>query len=220
MTHNGLHHDGQGQRPTPGPKTKPVSHYSVEDVEWHGETYYRNKNGSWFQPYIRHGVRKFKYFKQYECTMCNTVFFGHKQSTIAARHFCSAECKSAGNSGALNRTWIGDVCPVNSADPDSYLLEAAPGHPNARRGRVLQHRLVIERHLGRFLRSDEFVHHIDCDKQNNDLENLVVLDHWRHNVAHAGLENCVKDLFAMGVLAFDRDASAYVVVPREVDDGR
>lgn len=41
-----------------------------------------------------------------------------------------------------------------------YLLEFCPGHPNAKNnGCVYQHRIVMERYLGRYLSSKECVHH-------------------------------------------------------------
>ena len=39
----------------------------------------------------------------------------------------------------------------------------------------LEHRKVLEEHLGRKLKSEEIVHHIDGDKQNNDLNNLQIM---------------------------------------------
>jgi hypothetical protein len=37
---------------------------------------------------------------------------------------------------------------------------------------VKEHRLIVAQHLGRPLRSDESVHHIDGNRQNNDINNL------------------------------------------------
>ena len=45
---------------------------------------------------------------------------------------------------------------------------------------VRKHRLIMEQHLGRKLKSTEDVHHIDEDGQNNDLSNLEIISHKRH----------------------------------------
>lgn len=51
----------------------------------------------------------------------------------------------------------------------------------------LQHRLVAEKMLGRKLREDEVVHHIDGDKRNNDPENLMVMTAAEHGRFHLRL---------------------------------
>ncbi len=46
---------------------------------------------------------------------------------------------------------------------------------------VLEHRWVMEQHLGRKLLPNEEIHHIDGNKRNNDIANLEVFtDHIAH----------------------------------------
>jgi hypothetical protein len=42
----------------------------------------------------------------------------------------------------------------------------------------------MENHLGRYLKKTEDVHHIDGDKLNNNLSNLMVMDHVEHEKLH------------------------------------
>jgi hypothetical protein len=58
-------------------------------------------------------------------------------------------------------------------DEDGYVLVKSPGHPHATKaGYVREHRLVMEKALGRYLRRNEVVHHRNKDKQDNRIENL------------------------------------------------
>src|SRR4051812_30521756 len=74
--------------------------------------------------------------------------------------------------------------------PDGYVLEYAPAHPRCYpSGMVLQHRLVMERKLNRFLQPGEVVHHRDEDVANNDPDNLKLYasqsDHMKHHQQEA-----------------------------------
>lgn len=49
---------------------------------------------------------------------------------------------------------------------------------------LYEHRLVIEKHLGRYLSTNEVVHHIDGNKSNNSLENLQLMTNEEHSRFH------------------------------------
>ena len=66
---------------------------------------------------------------------------------------------------------------------NGYIEVLMPDHPYARKnGTILQHRLVAEKKLGRYLKKTEVVHHLDENRANNVPENLVV---FRTNSDHA-----------------------------------
>lgn len=75
---------------------------------------------------------------------------------------------------------------------------------------IYTHRSVVERRLGRKLRSDEIVHHVDHDKANNSDANLYLFaSRSAHRSAHSSFESLVPALLERGVIEFDRTEGIY-----------
>lgn len=53
------------------------------------------------------------------------------------------------------------------------------------------------------------IHHIDGDKLNNAVENLVPLDNKEHRKAHYSLECVAMSLVRLGLIQYDRDTNSY-----------
>ena len=73
-----------------------------------------------------------------------------------------------------------------------YVLVYCPNHPRAIKNYVYEHQLVMEEYMGRYLRNGEVVHHIDGNKHNNDISNLLLMTESDHTKLHAILNNCKR----------------------------
>jgi transcriptional regulator of aromatic amino acid metabolism len=78
-----------------------------------------------------------------------------------------------------------------------YIMVWKPSHKYSwSTGYVKLHRLVMERELGRYLETNELVHHKDENKLNNDISNLQLITQAEHRAIHNILDQS-------GVLHFD-----------------
>lgn len=79
-----------------------------------------------------------------------------------------------------NNNWKGGIYVAGG-----YVKVKIKEHPaKDKRGYVLLHRLVMEDYLGRYLNNDEFIHHKDGNKLNNDLSNLELIYPEKHAKEH------------------------------------
>lgn len=107
------------------------------------------------------------------CVACGSTFTATQYDVDRGlATFCSYACH---NSGVHHPSWKGGR-RLNSR---GYVRVRVAG-----RGDVLEHRLVMETHIGRSLLPTEVVHHINGNKQDNRIENLEIMNHGEHTRHH------------------------------------
>lgn len=94
-----------------------------------------------------------------------------------------------GHTREKNPAWKGG----RKTRKDGYILVIAPeNHPyaisngrNKKTKYILEHRFVMEQHLGRYLEPSEVVHHIDENPSNNNISNLKLYSSQSDHISDA-----------------------------------
>jgi len=99
------------------------------------------------------------------------------------KFFCSQECMTIGftgvnHSGFFKKGNKGEKCINYNGGTqiyNGYLAILLPEHPFAnKRGYIYEHRIIMEKRIGRYLTTQEVVHHINFNKKDNSDENLML----------------------------------------------
>lgn len=142
-------------------------------------------------------------FKRKKTTFCKNCVTKGTQKGIKKPH-CSGEKSGRWGGGEYIST-------------DGYKMVKVEGefHASGRQKYQPEHVLIYEKFLGRKLKTTqgyrgEQVHHIDGDKLNNSLDNLVLCkDITEHRNLHCQLEEIAYELVKKGTIIFDKETNKY-----------
>ena len=113
-----------------------------------------------------------------------------KNNPMFGKGFFGKNNPMFGKTGNQNPAWRGG----RKIRKDGYILVYVPDHPHAisdgagKRTYILEHRLVMEQYIGRYLLPDEVVHHKDSNPSNNDISNLELFSSQSEHISkgHSG----------------------------------
>jgi hypothetical protein len=108
---------------------------------------------------------------------------------IPRKNYCSHSCRAKDNPAKnfiKGHKWFGKLKNNGIRSHSSgYITVYSPFHPyKNKRNEVLKHRLVMEKHLKRFLLPTEIVHHKNGNKKDNRLKNIILFSSQSKHIKH------------------------------------
>lgn len=128
--------------------------------------------------------RNYKY-GLFKCDVCNKEVEKIIKDGLNAK-CCSKRCYTKLRIG--NKRGAYKSCIISKKYKYIYI----PEHPNAigsRKIYIAEHRLVMEKRIGRYLNENEVVHHKNENTIDNRIDNLVLMTNSEHSKYHANKRN-------------------------------
>jgi hypothetical protein len=137
-----------------------------------------------------------------KCKICKNIFYDFSCNN---RKFCSKPCADRGRSIQLigkSLPWMVGRKPWNKGKKfpqysgvnnpswkggkyknEGYVYIFNPEHPLVKKnGYVAEHRLVLEKEIGRIITKTESIHHINKRRDDNRIENLMLLKNRKSHI--------------------------------------
>lgn len=154
-----------------------------------------NKEFQVYESKLKHGKGRFCSTKcQYEakrkhatfkCLTCQKIF---DTTPSENQKTCSLKCRDDYRSKTYRRERAFNWKGGRTIDKYGYIMVVVRDHPHSllkcNTEYLMEHRLVMEKKLRRYLNSNEHVHHINGVKTDNRIENLVIMTNSDHKKLH------------------------------------
>jgi len=129
--------------------------------------------------------------KTVKCFYCSQKFVkSHSEIRRSHHDFCSQACFQQYKVGKNHWAYKG-----GHLSPQGYVVIYID------KQKIFEHRHIMEKNLGRKLKDEEIVHHINGIKKDNRIENLCIMNRSSHTTLHMTLdswsqnyEHCIKCL--------------------------
>lgn len=151
---------------------------------------------------------RYIFTKEIKCLTCSKSF--RRRPSQSDSKYCSQKCFGISKEGKLlskehkrklreahkKNPLFGNKNPMyrdgRKNSQQGYISVLAHGHPFSVKNYVLEHHLVMEKHIGRYLRPEEVVHHKGDkyplgsikNKQDNRIENLILFANQAAHMKH------------------------------------
>ena len=127
----------------------------------------------------RRGLDKHIWHACVDCGKERWISLRHREVRYLRCRSCSAKLRSR-SYGVENHNWKGGKVTREGGYIGTRLQLGDFFHSMVTNGYVLEHRLIMAKHLGRNLHSWEIVHHKNHIKNDNRIENLQLVSDDRH----------------------------------------